>query len=216
MLARSAFQSDDQMPEPWMTASGLTVLTRIPCGPPSSARQRARCSDAAFADEYAAAFAPATSAFFDADEDDRPAAPLREQDAERLARGEEVAACEHGVVLLPIRERRLGDRRARRETGRGDEDVDAAVLEHCPPRHLHDCLLARDVDGDRERAAKAVRRHELVGDLLDALDVAIGDDDVRAARSKHARSRAADSARTAGDQRDAPASSPRGGACASL
>ena len=90
------------MLEPWITASGLTVLTRIPCGPPSSARQRARWSDAAFADEYAAAFAPATSAFFERDEDDRAAAALLEQHAERLARGEEVAAREHRVVLLPV------------------------------------------------------------------------------------------------------------------
>ena len=54
------------MREPCRTASGLTVFTRIPAAPPSSARQRARCSSAAFADEYAAAFLPATSAFFDA------------------------------------------------------------------------------------------------------------------------------------------------------
>ena len=37
--------------QPSSTASGLTVLTRIPFGPPSSARQRARCREAAFADE---------------------------------------------------------------------------------------------------------------------------------------------------------------------
>jgi hypothetical protein len=44
----------------------LTVFTRMPSPPPSSARQRARCSSAAFADEYAAAFLPATTAFFEA------------------------------------------------------------------------------------------------------------------------------------------------------
>ena len=51
MLARSAFHSDDQIAEPSITASGLTVLTRMPWRPPSSARQRARWSAAAFADE---------------------------------------------------------------------------------------------------------------------------------------------------------------------
>jgi hypothetical protein len=51
VLARSAFQSLDQIAEPWITASGFTVLTRMPCGPPSSARHLARWSDAAFADE---------------------------------------------------------------------------------------------------------------------------------------------------------------------
>ena len=51
------------MRDPASTASGLTVLTRIPNCPPSSARQRARCASAALAVEYAAAFLPATSAF---------------------------------------------------------------------------------------------------------------------------------------------------------
>src|ERR1035437_982715 len=58
-----------------MTASGLTVLTRIPCAPPSSARQRARWSEAAFAEEYAAAFAPATRAFFDPTNTSEPPRP---------------------------------------------------------------------------------------------------------------------------------------------
>src|SRR3954449_11619541 len=64
--ARSSRHVESQIREPWSTASGFTVLTRIPAAPPSSARHRARCSSAAFADEYAAAFLPATSAFFDA------------------------------------------------------------------------------------------------------------------------------------------------------
>ena len=44
------WRADDQMPDPWMTASGFTVFTRMPAGPPSSARHRARCREAAFAD----------------------------------------------------------------------------------------------------------------------------------------------------------------------
>ena len=88
MLARSAFQSDDQMLEPSITASGLTVLTRIPCAPPSSARQRARCSEAALADEYAAAFAPATSAFFEPTKTIEPPRPcsISTRNASRAAR----------------------------------------------------------------------------------------------------------------------------------
>ena len=76
------------MLEPAITASGLTVLTRIPCGPPSSARQRARWSDAAFAEEYAAAFAPATSAFFDPTKTTEPPRPCssRTRNASRAAR----------------------------------------------------------------------------------------------------------------------------------
>jgi len=66
----------------------LTVLTRIPCGPPSSARQRARWSDAAFADEYADAFAPATSAFFEPTKTIEPPVPCssRMRNAWRAAR----------------------------------------------------------------------------------------------------------------------------------
>ena len=63
------------MREPCSTASGLTVLTRMPSAPPSSARQRARCSSAAFADEYAAAFLPATSAFLEATKTIEPPRP---------------------------------------------------------------------------------------------------------------------------------------------
>ena len=49
-FARSCRHSPLQMREPRITASGLTTLTRIPCGAPSTARHRARCSAAAFAD----------------------------------------------------------------------------------------------------------------------------------------------------------------------
>src|SRR5262249_56535596 len=47
-----------------------------------------------------------------ADEHDRAAGALSEQDAERLAGGEEVAAGEHRVVALPVLDRRAWDRRA--------------------------------------------------------------------------------------------------------
>ncbi len=68
--------------------------------------------------------------------------------------------------------------------------------------HLRDRVLVGHVDADGERAAHAVRRDELLGDLLGALDVQVGDDDVRAALGEQARGRAADAARAAGDQRD--------------
>src|SRR5215510_11123353 len=86
--ARSAFQSEDQMADPAMTASGLTVLTRIPCGPPSSARQRARRSEAALADEYAEALAPATSAFLEPTKTTEPPVPwaISTRKASRAAR----------------------------------------------------------------------------------------------------------------------------------
>ncbi len=48
-----------------------------------------------------------------------------------------------------------------------------------------------------------MRGCQLVRHLLDALEVAICDDDVCAAGSKHAGGRTADSTRTAGDQRNA-------------
>ena len=71
-----------------MTASGLTVFTRMPCSPPSSARQRARWREAALAEEYAVAFAPATSAFFEPTKTIEPPRPcaIRTRKASRAAR----------------------------------------------------------------------------------------------------------------------------------
>ena len=87
-------QLESQIREPWRTASGLTVLTRIPGRPPSSARQRARCSSAAFADEYAAALRPRRArSSTRRTRSSRPA--LRAQHAERRARDQEVAGPEH-------------------------------------------------------------------------------------------------------------------------
>ena len=136
------------------------------------------------------------------DEDDRAAASLLDQDPEGLPRGEEVPAGEHRVVQLPLLERRLGDRRARGEARRGDEDVEPAVLEHRAPRHLGDRVLARHVAVHRERPPKAVRRADLLGDLCRAVGVEVGDDDVGAARREHPGRGTADPARAAGDHRD--------------
>ena len=77
-------------------------------------------------------------------------------------------------------------------------------------------LLVGDVDRDGERTARAVSRDELGGDLLGAVGVQVGDDDVRAAlASSRAVARPiplAPPVTTA----TRPASSPRGGAWASL
>ena len=103
-----------------------------------------------------------------------------------------------------------------RQAGRGDEDVDSAVLEHDPFDHLDHGSLVGHVDRKGEAAAQAVCRDELVGHLTGSLDVQVGDDDVGATLGEHARGGAADAARASGDHRDRPASSPRGGAWASL
>src|SRR4029079_11580049 len=86
-----------------------------------------------------------------ADEDDRAAAALLDQDTERLPRGEEVAAGGHGVALLPVVERGLCNRRARRETCRRDQDVETPVLEHRTADHLSDVVLPGHVDLAAER-----------------------------------------------------------------
>ena len=125
-------------------------------------------------------------------------------DPERLARGQEVAACEHGVVALPVLERGLGDRRARGEAGRRDEDVDAPVLEDSSIGHRLDGVFAGHVDLDRYRPPEALGVDDLVGDLLGPVDVQIGDDDMGAAGSEDACGRPADAARAARDQRDLP------------
>src|ERR671912_183785 len=64
--ARSSRQPEFQILDPCNTASGLTVLTLMRSGPPSSARHRAKCNSAAFAEEYADAFFPAAMEFFEA------------------------------------------------------------------------------------------------------------------------------------------------------
>ena len=84
------------------------------------------------------------------------------------------------MVLLPLRERRLRQRRARGDPGRADEHVEAAVLEDDPPDDVRDRLLARHVDPQAERAPRAEARAELLGDRLRALRVEVGDGDVGA------------------------------------
>ncbi len=68
--------------------------------------------------------------------------------------------------------------------------------------HLDDGLLVGHVDVDGDAPAEAVRGDDLVGHLLGAVDVEVGDDDVGAALGEQARGGAADPARAAGDQRD--------------
>jgi hypothetical protein len=57
----------------------------------------------------------------------------------------------------------------------------APVLEHRAPRHLDHGVLAGDVDRQRKRAAGAVGLDQLGCDLLGALDITVGDNDVSAA-----------------------------------
>ena len=100
--ARSSRHDDPHIREPCSTASGFTVLTRMPSPPPSSARHRARCSSAAFADEYAEAVLARHQRVLGGDEHDRSARPLPSHDAERLARDEEVARGENRLVSIPL------------------------------------------------------------------------------------------------------------------
>src|SRR5438046_746628 len=73
---------------------------------------------------------PAVERVLRANEHDRAAPSLLEQDAERLPRREEVTAGEDGEVELPGLEAGLEQRRARRDARGRDQDVDAAVGEH--------------------------------------------------------------------------------------
>ena len=86
----------------------------------------------------------------------RNAAP--EEDSKRLAGGEEVAASEHREDALPVLERGLRHRSARREPGRGDEDVQPAVGEHGAAGHLLDGVLARHIHLDGESATGSMGR----------------------------------------------------------
>ena len=162
----------------------------MPAPPPSSARQRARCSSAALADEYAGGVLARHERVLGRDEHDRAADVLLPQDPERLARDEEVAGDEDVVVAVPLVERRLLDRGARRDAGVGDEDVDAAVARDRRGERPGHRLLAGDVAADRE-AVVAVGRDR----VLRALLVEVERDDARAGLGERVADRAADPAR---------------------
>ena len=126
-----------------------------------------------------------------------------------LARCEEVAAGEDGEDALPVVERGLRHRRARREPRRGDEDVQPAVGEHGAPGHL----LTRPqghIHLDSESATGSVGRLDLVGDLLRSICMQISDDDVRSERGELPCRCTPDAAPAAGDTATRPASSPPG------
>ena len=76
---------------------------------PSTARQRARCSAAALAAQYAEAPGEATSAFLLPTKTMEPPRPWRFISAERLARDEEIAGGQDVDVALPHLQRRLVD-----------------------------------------------------------------------------------------------------------
>ncbi len=196
MVARSAFHSDDQMLEPSMTASGLTVLTRMPCLPPSSARQRARCSEAALADEYAAALAPATSAFLEPTKTIAPPRALLHEHAQGLARGQEVAARQHRVVAFPTRRRVVSMTGALVAMPALDTRTSTPPYASTARRTMSATASSLgDVDVRRPSARRAPRAaHDLVGHGGGAVGVEVGHDDVRAELGQAARRRAADAA----------------------
>ena len=173
----------------------MTVLTRIPAPPPSSARQRARCSSAAFADEYAAAFLPATSAFLEAMKTIEPPTSCSLEDLERFARDEEVAGAEDRVVAVPLLERRLLERGAGRDAGVGDDDVEAAERVDRGGERRRDVLLGRDVAADRD---PVVLGHRVARSGL----VEVERDHAGARGGERVEDRAADAAGAAGDERD--------------
>ena len=65
-----------------------------------------------------------------------------------------------------------------------------------------DSSFVRDVRRDGDRAPEAVRGDELVGDVLRAFCVQVGDDHVRAALGEQPRGRASDPAGASGDERN--------------
>ena len=154
---------------------------------------------------------PATSAFLDAMKTIDPPMSCVAQDAERLASDEEVAGHEDRVVAVPLGQRRLLDRRARRDAGVGDHDVDAA--EGLTAARKASRTSSSEVTSPataRPRVAK------LSDGLVGAVAVEVEGDDARAGVGQRVDDRAADAAGGAGDERDLPWSSPGGGASESL
>ena len=75
--ARSRRISSDQSLESWKTASGFTMLERMPCGAPSSASTLASWASAALAAEYAAKSLPGDITFLVATNTSAPPIPWR-------------------------------------------------------------------------------------------------------------------------------------------
>ena len=126
-----------------------------------------------------------------------PPRPWLVEDLERLARDEEVAGHEDAVVAVPLLERRLLDRGARRDAGVRDHDVDAAEAIDGGGEGGRDRVLARDVAADRQPAV-AVGLDRVLGAGL----VEVERDDAGARGGERVADRAADAAGAAGHERD--------------
>ena len=197
------------MLDPWITASGIDRVDADPVRAAFLGEAAPEVQGRRFRRGVRGGIRPCDERVLRADEDDRAATALLDQNAERLPCGQEVAAGEHRVAQLPVVERRLGDRRARREPCRRDQDVQATVLENRPADHL---LRRRPRWSRRPRRrplADAVRGDELRRDVPGAVAVQVRDDDVRAARGEQACGRAADAAGAARDHGDAAGELPR-------
>ena len=151
-----------------------------------------------------------------ADEHDRPAAALLDQHPECLPGGEEVPSREHRVILLPVLERCLSDRRTRCEPCRSDENVETAVFEHRLAAPSRPRFLTRDVDRRPLTRGECRTFRPAPSDFLCPFDVPIGNNDMGAASCEQPGGGTADPARAAGDERDLTREFLRGGACASL
>ena len=148
---------------------------------------------------------PGASAFFEPMKTTLPPSALRAQHACRLARDEEVAAGEDVVVAVPELERRLLDRRARRDPRVRDDDVDAAEREHAVSVGGDDGHLVGDIGSNADRDIA-----EVSGQPEHAFLVEIRRDDAGAFGGERSRDRAADPAGGAGDERDASLELARG------
>ena len=98
--------------------------------------------------------------------------------------------------------------------GIGDQKVESAECPHCPVDRLLDRCALRDVDRQAGGPAGAGAGADLIGGLLDALDVHVGEDDMRSLRGEVLRNLEAEALRRPGhkgDFSDRPARGRRGG-----
>ena len=151
------------MREPCRTASGLTVLTRMPADAALLGEAAREVQLGRLGRRVGGRVLAGDERVLGGDEDDRAAAcPGARSTRERLARDEEVAGAEDRVVALPLGERRLLDRRARGDAGVRDDDVDAAERAR-PPRRTPRATDSSEVTSPATASAAVAEVRDRVG-----------------------------------------------------
>ena len=203
--ARSRRISSDQSFESRKTASGFTMLERMPCGPPSSASTLASCASAALEARVGREVLARRHHVLGGHEDEaRRRAPAAFSTRMRLARHQEVARRVHRERALPVGQRHAVHRRGVRDARVGHDDVEAAVgVSTVASNAAAHRGLAGHVHAEAERRGRPPTAATASSATSPrARRVEIGHHHVRALGGQALGDRAADAAGAPGDERD--------------